>query len=322
MFKKILIVLMVSCFLLGMATKAEAENAKEEAKKENPKDTITDTLAQTENKDENGYKIEVGKVKLRGEEKEEIRFISPEGNVVKTLEKYWYKENVKKSGKQWTTEVNHVAGIPENKNAVLLWKGRYSTDYDPRGVEGPHGRKHQYTVEFLNKKGESTFKKDFKAYPHGELTMPFWETDISKDGSTFYVFYEDSLEIFHIEIYDATGKKLAEAESSDNFYGGMQMQISPDGKIFGARIYKKGVGECLFFLDVESGKTKIVKAEGEVNGKRWSARFILSSFADPNLPPKGKIWLSVAMSPKNKWFGYLTFEEIPSNLSALLGREK
>jgi outer membrane protein assembly factor BamB len=34
MFKKILIVLMIGCFLLGMATKAEAENAKEEAKKE------------------------------------------------------------------------------------------------------------------------------------------------------------------------------------------------------------------------------------------------------------------------------------------------
>ncbi len=34
MFKKILIVLMIGCFLLGMATRAEAENAKEEVKKE------------------------------------------------------------------------------------------------------------------------------------------------------------------------------------------------------------------------------------------------------------------------------------------------
>ena len=318
--RKLLLIVLSVCLLLGMATRKELENVKEG---ETPKDTVTDTLTKTQKEDKNGYRIEVVGEKLRGGEKEdEIRFISPEGNVVKTIEKYWYKKNVRESDQEWNTEINHVAGIPEKKNTVLLWKGEYSTDYDPRGLEGPHGKKHQYTVELLNKKGETAFRKKFTAYPHGQLTMPFWETDISKDGSTFYVFYEDSLEVFHIEIYDATGKKLAEAESPDDFYGGMQMQIAPDGKIFGARIYKKNVGECLFFLDVETGETKIVKAEGEVKGEEWSARFILSSFADPNLPPKGKIWLSVAVSPKNKWFGYLTFDEIPSDLTALFGGEK
>jgi len=292
------------CFLFGMATKAEVENVKEEAESE-----ITTTES------DKGYKIEVSGDSDKQGETKEIKFVSPEGKVVKTLEKYWYKRNVSEAKGKWITEVDHVAGVAENKNAVLLWKGKYSTDYDPRGVEGPHGKKHEYTVELLNKNGETAFKKDFKAYPHGELTMPFWETGISEDGSTFFVFYEDSLGLFHIEIYNATGKKLAEAEHSDKFYGGMRMQISPDGKIFGAKIYKKGAGKYLFFLDVEIGETKMVKAEGEVNGKKWSVSHSLIEDKKIHLSG-GWHYIDRAQS------AVTSFGKLPKDLSTLFGDKK
>jgi hypothetical protein len=87
------------------------------------------------------------------------------------------------------------------------------------------------------------------------------------------------------------------------------MQISPDGKIFGATTFREKGERVLFFLDVETGRTKIVKAEG----KGWR----ISGFP---LNDK-KIELVLHEYPK-KWV--LTFDELPEDLSNLLqeGGEK
>ncbi len=266
--RKISFLLVLSfCFLLGMATKAEVENL------ERDKEAVTDSTTTVSDK---GYRIEVGKVKLRGEERKEIRFISPDGNVVKTLEKYWYKENVSKTKGKWITEINHVAGVAEKKNAVLLWECKYSTNYDPRGKEGPYGLKKDYKVKVLNSRGEESLFESFTAYPTGALAIPFWSTGISRDGSTIYVYYRDSSDVFHVEIYDTMGKKLASATYPHEFKA--DMQISPDGKIFGAETFKKGEGKHLFFLNVETGETKLVKAEGDKDGGKWNV--IIARLAD------------------------------------------
>ena len=321
MFKKVLIVLMVGCLLLGMATRAEAENAVEES--ETPKDTVTDTLTQSRNKSENGYRIEVVKEKLRGgENEEEIRFVSPEGNVVKTIESYNYKTSVSEANGQWNTEIDHVEAISGNKNAVLIWECQYSTGYNPQGKEGPHGDRRQYTVELLNARGETAFKKDFEVYHPGSLAIPFWETGLSKDGSTVFVFYGDESDTFHIEIYDRNGVKLAEAEHANDFYG--NMEISPDGKIFGANTYKEGLGKCMLFLDVDSGRTKFVKSSGE----DWRGYFVLSS--TPVLPRSGMVRLG--WQPFGEKYDKIpgggvktrdvSFDEIPSTLSNLFRGKK
>ncbi|MEN3045516.1 MAG: hypothetical protein ABDH49_00790 [Candidatus Hydrothermales bacterium] len=49
--------------------------------------------------------------------------------------------------------------------------------------------------------------------------------------------------------------------------------ISPNGKIIGGYISKEMGGKWirhLFFLDVETGRTKVVRAEGKINGRKWS----------------------------------------------------
>jgi hypothetical protein len=56
MFKKILIVLMIGCFLLGMATRAEAENVKEEAEEEVMSDSTTADFGTTTTESESNSK--------------------------------------------------------------------------------------------------------------------------------------------------------------------------------------------------------------------------------------------------------------------------
>jgi hypothetical protein len=279
------------------------------------------SLAGAEEKKENtqeGYRIEVVVDTIQTTpciktQQKEIRFICPKGEVIKRLEKYWYKTSVIREDDAWLTEVKHIEDYPDNMNAVLLWTCKYLTSYDPRGKEGPHGRVRNYVIELLNDKGTTVFTREFDAYHPGAAAIPFWKTELSKDGSAVYVYYRDSLDIFHVEIYERTGKLLAKATYPNEFNA--DMQISPDGKIFGATTFKEGIGECLFFFDVETGRTKVVKAEGE----GWNAYFILSSSPIP--PKSGKIRIGFDPHKNIPGGGVKTkevvFNEIPDDLSTL-----
>ncbi|MEO0293962.1 MAG: hypothetical protein ABIN61_07065 [candidate division WOR-3 bacterium] len=117
-----------------------------------------------------------------------------------------------------------------------------------------------------------------------------------------------------ITVLDTLGKEIISYSFGSMIETGA-LQISPDGKIFGARTYKKDVGECLFFLDVETGRTKVVKAVGEVKGKKWSA--------SPSLLKDKKIHLSGGWHHIDKAQSAITsFDEIPSDISTLFGGEK
>jgi hypothetical protein len=313
MFKKILIVLMIGCFLLGMATRAEAENAVEG---ETPRNTVTDTLNQPENKSENGYRIEVAKEKLRaGESNEEIRFISPEGNVVKSIP-FSYSAN--KVGDLWHIKSTNLEAVSEDRNKVIISEMSSETRYNPEKLTdypGYEGEIWDFSVSLMNDRGEVKFAKRFKTYPGDDPTASYWKTLFSKQGNSVLFFYRDSGHVFHVEVYDTKGNKLAEA-SNENYL--RNLQIAPDGKIVGAGTEEK-VGKAwlkhLFFLDVETGKTKIAKAEGEVNGKRWSA--------SPSLLKNKKIYLSGGWHYIEKAQSVITsFNEMPSDLSILFGGER
>ncbi|RKZ25431.1 hypothetical protein DRQ20_05185 [bacterium] len=91
-------------------------------------------------------------------------------------------------------------------------------------------------------------------------------------------------------------------------------EISPDGKIVGAVVYPikdgKSLGKYLFFLDVETGRTKLVKAEGKKGERKWSASFDLRE--NKKIGLNGGWWdIKIAQSVET------TFDELPSDLSVL-----
>jgi len=97
-----------------------------------------------------------------------------------------------------------------------------------------------------------------------------------------------------------------------------EIQMAPDGKIVGATVYRFSKGENrlirhLFFLDVETGRTKVVKAEGEENGKKWSASVDLRDGKKIGLIG-GWHHIKTAQSAE------VSFNEIPDNLSTLFNQ--
>ena len=311
MFKKSFLLVLSVCFLLGWATKAEVENVEEEV----DKDTVADTLPQLENKAENGYRIEVGKVKLRGEEEEEIRFISPEGNVVKNIQLDY---SVSKVGDLWHIESTNLEAISEDKSKVIISKESKNSRYNPKELTdypGYEGEVWDYEVRLMNGRGEVKFTKQFKTYPGDDPTASYFKTFFSEQANAVLFFYRDSEHVFHIEVYDVGGNKLAEA-SNENYL--RNLQIAPDGKIVSGKTeirIGKGWLKHLFFLDVEIGKTKVVKSEGKINGKKWS---VSSSLMEDK-----KIHLSGGWHYIDRAQSAITsFDKLPNDLSTLFVGEK
>jgi hypothetical protein len=316
MFKKSFLLVLSVCFLLGWATKAEVENVEGEA----DKDTVADTVSQTtiQNKVEKGYRIEVAEEKLRGgENKEEIRFVSPEGKVVKNIRLDY---SVSKVGELWHIESTNLEAISEDKSKVIISEFSSKTRYNPEELfdyPGYEGEIWNHKVKLMNGRGEESFTKQFKTYPGNDPTASYFKTLFSKEGNAVLFFYRDSEHVFHVGVYDTEGNKLAEV-SNENYL--RDLQISPDGKIVGAETEKR-VGKAwlrhLFFLDVETGETKVVKAEG----KGWKARY---SLPPEGGTPLGKIqigWGIYENLNNKKWIKggreYLTFDQLPNDLSNL-----
>jgi len=300
--RKLILIVLSICFLFGMATKAEV-------KEEPVKDTVTDTVIQTptQNEGDKGYRIEVSEEKLRGGKEGKIRFVSPEGDVLKNI-RLDYSMSI--TGDLWHIESTNLEAISEDKSKVIISEKTRNSMYNPEELTdypGYEGEIWNYTIKLMNSMGEVKFIKQFKTYPGNDPTASYWKTLFSKQGNTILFFYRDSTHVFHIEVYDMKGNKLAET-SFENYL--RNLQIAPDGKIVGAETEKK-VGKAwlrhLFFLDVETGETKLVKAEG----KGWR----VSGF------PQGgkKIELTLHEYPKSY---ILSFDELPKDLSTLFGDEK
>ena len=319
MYKKVFIILAVCVFLLGMATRKELENVKEA---ETPKDTVTGTLTKTQKEDKNGYRIEVVGEKLRGgEDKDEIRFVSPEGNVVKSVQ---LKSAANKIGDLWHIESTNLEEVSADKSKVIISEFSSKTRYNPEELTdypGYEGEIWNFSVSLMNSKGDIKFAKQFKTFPGKDPTASYWKTLFSKQGNSVLFFYRDSEHFFNVEVYDEEGNKLAEA-SNENYL--RNLQIAPDGKIVGAETEQK-VGKAwirhLFFLNVETGETKIVKAEGE----GWEGWFSLltripTKEGYEDLPSKH---VKIRWRANEKRGGAITsFDQLPNDLSTLFGGER
>jgi hypothetical protein len=305
MFKKILIVLMIGCFLLGMATKAEVESVKEEGA-ETPKNTVTETLAQPENETEKGYRIEVSKVNLRGKE-EEIRFISPEGNVVRTIP---YGIGAQKLNFRISPASNFVV----NTRVEDLSEAEAKEIREQMKLSS--GRVDRLNLAYIDKTGKEGWVKEFLVESVDSETFPSYGIEFSKDGSRILLYKNHKLGYSSyrcdITILDTLGREIVSRSVNNMIEGGFQ--IASDGKIVGAPIYKDS-GKYLIFIDVEDNRTKVVKAEGEVNGKKWSA--------SPSLLKNKKIYLSGGWHYIDEAQSAITsFDEIPSDLTTLFEVEK
>jgi hypothetical protein len=316
MFKKFLLIVLSFCFLLGMATRKELENVKKVAESES-----TATAESTTVEAVKGYRIAVDSVKKEEgkwmiRQPKEIRFVSPAGKTIRTIP---YETGEQQLKFRISPASNYVANL-EVKDLKEVEIKVIQKQMKLRAVDLS-----KLDFTYIDRTGKEKWVKEFIVEGVGSETFPSYGIEFSKDGGSIVIYKNHELGYdssrCDITVLDTLGREII-SYSFDNMIETGALQISPDGKIIGAPTYKKGLGECLFFLDVKSGKTKIVKAKGDLNGKKWSAYFILSEFTDPNLPPRGKVWLSVAVNPKNKWFGYLTFDEIPSDLSTLFGGEK
>lgn len=186
---------------------------------------------------------------------------------------------------------------------------------------------------YINMKGEKKWSKEYEAIyvfkenlgKEGEFSYYF---AISKDGNRilFVRALEKERETPYPEypaevlVLDTLGNEIAKSKIPPYFEG--DIQISPDGKIVGATIEQlikddKLLGRHLFFLDVETGRTKIVKAEGE----RWLVGYAFHPYMGT---PPGKISIGIGIYEdvkKMKWIKgiqkYLSFDEIPEDLSIL-----
>jgi hypothetical protein len=308
-----LIVLMIGCFLLGMATRSEAENAVKEGEKVAAEDTVADTVSQTtiQNKDENAYRVEVIEEQLRGgENKEEIRFVSPEGNVVKSIP-------------YGTGQQKLNFRVSPASNFVVNTRVEDLNEAEAKEIRGQmklgSGKVDKLNIVYIDNTGKEEWVKAFIVESVGSETFPSYGIEFSKDGSRI-VFYKNhklgySSYRCDITILDTLGREIFSHSVNNMIEGGLQ--IAPDGKIVGAPIYKDS-GKHLIFIDVETGETKIVKAEGE----GWEAWFsLLSQF------PTNEGYRNLRSKHIDLWWekegvegnNVLPFDEIPSDISTLFG---
>lgn len=283
--------------------------------------------AENMGKEEKGYRIEVIIDTIQKEpyvkaKRKEVRFISPEGNVIRRIS---LSSSVKKEGEYWYSEGRDVEDTLSDKGLVLITEYKIKTSYDPRKLEEYYVEKGEYwdmEAEVIDAKGKTKFRKMFRTYPGDDPTAYYWRGIFSKEGNAVLFFYRDEEGKFNIEVYDMNGKMLASAKYDEYLHN---LQISPDGKIIGAETIKKVNGKWyrhLFFLDVETGRTKMVKAEGRFGETNW---WRAGADLDHYSLKSGEIRIGVFLLDKPSGITKtlksvhvnLTFEELPDDLSIL-----
>lgn len=188
-------------------------------------------------------------------------------------------------------------------------------------------------ISYINARGEVKWSKDMEiSYGMNESDedepIPYF-VRISKDGSKIVLVrnYKYSYEFGYqsdIIVYDTLGNEVISVLKTYGIESRNQVKISPDGKLIGAEVWHPE-GRHLLFIDVETGRIKIVKAEGE----NWKAWYSLSTQiwtpqGYTNLPSRHiKIWWKVNNNMNSKGT-IISFDELPEDLSVLFkqGDEK
>lgn len=129
--------------------------------------------------------------------------------------------------------------------------------------------------------------------------------------------YRSTDGLYNLVVLDETGKEVSKAAYSQMFSG---IEISPDGKMVGAEVYLQDGDTSLkhlFFLDVDTERTKTVRAEGA----DWMGGFVLSS-GGPLIPGKILLWTEENNNPKTYQRIYYEFSALPDTLSGMRKKEK
>jgi len=277
------------------------------------------------NKPEEGYRIEVAKETVQTAsyvktKEKEIRFISPEGKVLKILPYDTWEEKSK---------------IILSPNLRYLIKKDEIVRLSEEEVKKAQEREELFSsrlsllkFHFINAMGKVKWSKEFVIEGVGDEVFCPYFLSISGDGSRIVFSKNHSISYYKdkclIVVYDTLGNEVISFWL--NHYVESKPEISQDGKIVGAEVYFPPEGsntsmtvKHLFFLDVETGRTKFVKAEG----KGWRGYFILSSTP---FPPQNK-QVRLGWQPLDKKYDKIpgggvktrdiAFDEIPDDLSTL-----
>jgi hypothetical protein len=318
MFKKFLLIVLSFCFLLGMATRKELENVKTTVETTTTEPTVNAGFPTI--KEEKGYRIKIDSVKKEeGKwmmlQPKEIRFVSPSGKTVRTIP---YETGEQHLNFRISPASNYVVNL-----AVKNLKEAEMNEIR-RQMKLGVGRLDRLNLAYIDKTGKEKWVKEFIVEGVGKETFPSYGIEFSKDGGSIVVYKNHQIRYdsvrCDITVLDTLGKEVISYSFGSMIETG-NLQISPDGKLIGAPTYKKGLGDCLFFLDVESGRTKVVKAVGEV----WQAWFSLlsqipTSEGYKNLSSRHiDFWWEIKGKRGGK---ILTFDEIPSDLTTLFGGKK
>jgi len=288
-----------------------------------------------------GYRIEVAGAPERNAQK--IRFINPDGKLIKEIP---YSPD----GPKW--ESNNLVSkekIGEMIRIKYIW-GKLSRDKRrvvscteiidyPAKYEGAYwvleGRPFTAEITLYNIKGEELFTRSVRVRTTGDETdyIPF-EIAAANNGRVMVCAELDSTRDVHwVVVYDSTGKEILR---KDLGYRIGSVEFSPNGDIIGATTvvpieipkekrmtpdeimqldsFPKMSQAYLLFLEVDTGRMKLVKA----SGRGWRVRFVISS-GGPLI--SGKVLLRWS---KRGEYGeiYLPFDQIPEDLSQLFGGEK
>ena len=240
----------------------------------NNKVIISNDSLEIKTNPDTGYKIKVmldtvhekDYVKTQGKE---VRFISPSGQIAR---KIILEYKIWKKGKYWYENRKYVEDTIPDNTLILVTDFSRKLETDPRTLWEDYyeGTDWVYRVNVFDSHGKMRFSSTFKTFPDNDPTMTNWQAKFSGNGNSLLVYYKDSISHVHIEMYDLNGKLLAQASNDQDL---MQIIIAPDGKLVCARTAKTVNGtviQHIFILDVETGRTKILRAEGEKNKRKWS----------------------------------------------------
>lgn len=278
------------------------------------------SLAGAEEKEENtqeDYRIEVRMDTiettpcLRVQEKE-IRFISPNGKTIKTLPYGTWQE------RRYITVSPNGKYLVKTEDTPAEWK-KDSLGQPIKMSEA------KVRFSYVDAKGKTKWNKEI------EIIYPLEQADEDDAIPYFFMVSKNGDRIVFVKgldggftrpdlgsnliVFDALGREVASILNVPFIESRAYLGLAPDGKIVGAEVYpagnlrKWGGKRHFLFLNIETGRTKIVKAEGEVNGRKWSASF--------SLRKDEKIYLYGGWHDKVAQSAMTSFDELPDDLSVL-----
>lgn len=281
-------------FLLLFTNMPLMAEAGVEVRKSDPKQTRKDVDISSSTAGK-AYRIEVEKdgvgVPLK------VNFISPDGKTIKTM--FPDKTIIAQSGKS----LIHQSGYRE------------SPDFDYE----------EYDRELMNAKGEVKWRKSWKNYPEygvdPEAGWSGWFEGIADNGERSYITYRSTDGVYNLVVLGKNGEELARISYPEMISG---LEISPDGKIVGANVEVLLAGrrwKHFLFLDVDTGKTKIVRAENQT-GYGQSSLHTLTETREGPQPLKSRqitlYWLDASGASKDN---VVTFDSLPDDIHELFVKE-